>query len=239
MRDKIYNTKKHIDINDTRLFSALGGIFSVIFFCVSCNLMAGCGKQDEVLVIPMEQSDLQKDACSVEDMMLGSTTGSMPYTTQGGEGRDELSDTFTPEASNIICVYVCGAVVNPGVVELPWDSRVADALEACGGFTEDARRDVINLAEKVTDQDMVRIPSLDEDIFSAETGQREKDGKININTADVSQLITLSGIGESRARDIITYREANGDFASTEDIKKVPGIKESIYSKICDKITVK
>ena len=239
MREKIYSKKKHIDTKNARLFSALGSIFSVIIFGISCSLMAGCGKQDEVLVIPMEQSDLKEGACNVEDMMPESTAGSMPYTTQDGEGRDEVSDTDTAEASTTIFVYVCGAVVNPGVVELPWDSRVADALKACGGFTEDARRDVINLAEKVADQDMVRFPSMDEEISSTETVPSENGGKININTADVSQLITLSGIGESRARDIITYRETNGGFADIEDIKKVPGIKESIYSKICDKITVK
>ena len=66
----------------------------------------------------------------------------------------------------------------------------------------------------------------------------EAEGLVNINTADLSVLCTLPGIGESRAADIIRYRESSGGFESCEDIMKVPGIKESVYGKLRDKITV-
>ena len=72
---------------------------------------------------------------------------------------------------------------------------------------------------------------------AAGAGGQAASGRVNINTADAAQLCTLPGIGESRAADIIAYREAHGGFASCEDIMNVSGIKESVYNKISDKIT--
>ena len=76
----------------------------------------------------------------------------------------------------------------------------------------------------------------------ADVRQQEREaaqaGLININTADAAALCTLPGIGEARARDIISCRESEGPFESCEDIMKVPGIKDSVYEKIKDKITV-
>lgn len=139
--------------------------------------------------------------------------------------------------AQMISVYVCGAVVSPGVVELPEGSRAADALQAAGGFAEDADISYVNLAAKVQDCEKLYFPSVEEalDLSAQEKGT----GLVNINTAGVDALCTLSGIGEARAGDIIAYREENGPFENKEDIMKVPGIKENAYKKISDKITVK
>ena len=136
-----------------------------------------------------------------------------------------------------ICVYVCGAVETPGIVFLPEGSRAADALEAAGGFASYAAVDAVNLAAKISDGEKLYFPDCEEYRAQAEKQASASAGLVNINTADAAQLCTLPGIGESRAADIIAYREAHGGFASCEDIMNVSGIKESVYNKISDKKT--
>lgn len=139
-----------------------------------------------------------------------------------------------------IRVYVCGAVANPGVVEILAGSRAEDALFAAGGFAEDADREAVNLADWVSDGQKLYFPVEGEVVEpSAQSLAGAVAGLVNINTADAAALCTLPGVGESRAADIIAYRESNGGFASSEDIMKVPGIKTAMYEKIKDKITVK
>lgn len=137
-----------------------------------------------------------------------------------------------------IYVYVCGAVATPGVYALPADSRADDALQAAGGFSEDAQTDYVNLAAKVSDGEKLYIPTRQEAEALSLGESAVSQGLVNINTADVPLLCTLPGIGESRAQDIVAYREKNGAFQSIEDIMKVSGIKTSIYEKLCDKITI-
>lgn len=139
-------------------------------------------------------------------------------------------------------VHICGEVNQPGVYELPAGSRVFEAVEAAGGFTEAAAPDSLNLAQKVSDGMKLVILSekeaetLSGESFSGTAG--ESDGLININTASKEQLMTLTGIGESRADDIIRFREESGGFEKIEDIMKVPGIKNAGFQKIKDRITV-
>ena len=139
-------------------------------------------------------------------------------------------------------VHICGEVNQPGVYELPAGSHVFEAVEAAGGFTEAAASDFLNLAQKGSDGMKLVILSkkeaevLSEEFPSGTTG--ESDGRININTASKEQLMTLTGIGESRADDIIRFREESGGFEKIEDIMKVPGIKNAGFQKIKDRITV-
>lgn len=191
-----------------------------IFQAVLCSLalgmvLCGCGPEPE------------------EALFIGSPAGQT--LTEGGEspGTDSLPDTAA-EPETEICVYVCGAVKNPGVVKLKEGSRWADALEAAGGFREDAGRDCVNLAARAADGERLYFPTVEEGIASAE----EESGLVNINTADAGTLCTLPGIGEARAADIIRFRETSGPFETCEDIMKVPGIKTSVYGKISDLITV-
>ena len=137
-----------------------------------------------------------------------------------------------------VWVYVCGAVNHPGVYELPADARKADALNAAGGFTEDADKDAVNLAAYIEDADMLRIPHVGEVCEPEENGfeQTEMMRKVNINTASVSELMTLPGIGKSKAEAIAEYRKKAGGFSCTEDLMKVPGIKEGTFEGIKEQI---
>ena len=149
----------------------------------------------------------------------------------------------TAEAA-LAAVYVCGAVQSPGVYMLTDGALVCEALDMAGGFAEDAARDYVNLAARVADGMQLYIPHADE--LSAQTvpveipGVQGADagGKVNINTATKEELMTLPGIGESKAADIVNYREKNGSFQTPEDIKKINGIKDGVYGRISDLITV-
>lgn len=180
----------------------------------------------------------------------------------GSTGRTELSDASSEEAKTLV-VHICGAVSAPGVYELPAGSRIIDAVEAGGGFLPEADEACCNLAEEIVDGCQIYIMTKSE---SCADGQTEKkagiqtspdsdmqttdinmrsnsataldNGLVNLNTADVAALMTLPGIGESRAKAIISYREQHGAFAKIEDIMKISGIKQAAFSKIKDKITV-
>lgn len=149
----------------------------------------------------------------------------------------EASTSLSVEAQ--LCVYVCGAVNSPGVVTLKPGSRVEDALKAAGGFAEDADRNAVNLADWVSDGEQIFFLTVEQAAELEERKSSDGSGLVNINTADAAALCTLPGIGETRAQDIIEYREKNGGFETEEDVMKVSGIKTSVYEKIRDKITVK
>lgn len=157
----------------------------------------------------------------------------------------ELTSTETAESLQECCVYICGAVERPGVYILPAGSRIYEAVQQAGGLTADASESSVNQAEEVTDGQMIRVPTAEEaekqeanEPDAAEDAQESSDGRINLNTADISQLMTLPGIGESKAQSILSYREETGGFASAEEIMNITGIKEGIYTKIKDYITV-
>ena len=144
-------------------------------------------------------------------------------------------------------VHVCGEVANPGIYELPAGSRIYEAVKAAGGFTENAAEESVNLASPIEDGVQIRIYSKEETETLAagaapfdgfEASGEGKEPVVNLNTATKEELMTLSGIGESRAEDIIRYREENGGFQNIEDIMKVSGIKDAAFQKIKDRITV-
>ena len=133
-------------------------------------------------------------------------------------------------------VQVSGAVNNPGVYELSGDSRIFHAVLMAGGLREDADDANLNQAEKITDGQKIVIKTKDE--VAMEVAGSADDGKVNINTADAKTLMTLPGIGQSKADSIIKYRESKGNFNSIEDIKNISGIKDGVYNKIADSIKV-
>ncbi len=132
-------------------------------------------------------------------------------------------------------VYVCGEVIRPGVYEVAAESRVYEVIDLAGGLTDDADPAAVNQAETVFDGMMIEIPGTmgDEMIPAA-----EKDGRININTASREELLTLPGIGESKADSIISYRDEHGRFQDPADLMQIPGIKEGVFGKLKDKIRV-
>ncbi len=144
----------------------------------------------------------------------------------------------TEVESEYIYVYVCGAVERPGVVALIQGSRGEAAVLAAGGMTADADSSYVNLAAKLEDGEKLFIPTKEETAVLELEKEAKESGIININTAELEALCTLPGIGESRARDIIMFREKNGPFEHIEDIMKVSGIKTNGFEKIKDKIAV-
>lgn len=227
--------------------------------------MYGCGYGGDTIMIGSaggQESSQHSDVLHVEAPRAGALVGEKYSPKQGDISERKALEQAEGERiagreqeDTLIRVYVCGAVMNPGVVSLPGESRVEDALLAAGGFTEDALRQALNLADWVCDGQMLYFPAEGEDmagdwpVYGALGGigswsgvksdSEQGKGLVNINTADETVLITLPGIGEGRAKDIIAYREEYGPFQSPEDIMKVSGIKTSVYEKICDKITVK
>jgi len=148
----------------------------------------------------------------------------------------EIEATEDGNVSAEIYVHVCGAVNSPGVYALPAESRVYEAIELAGGFTEDAGAESINQAELLKDGQMLKILTKKELLEQSNTDT--KDGKVNINIADEEDFMTLPGIGESKAKSIVSYREEHGGFSSIEDLKNITGIKDGVYSKIKDYITI-
>lgn len=152
---------------------------------------------------------------------------------KGDADNENISEGELPK----VTVFVCGAVKNEGVYELPSDARVDGALEAAGGFVEGADTAAVNRADTLYDGQQIYFPYEGEPLAHNSTVQEEND-LIDINHADKETLMKLSGIGESKAESIIEYRETIGSFENKEDIKNVSGIGDSIYLKIEEYITV-
>ncbi len=153
----------------------------------------------------------------------------------------EVSDTGT---TAVCYVYVCGQVVFPGVYEVTADSRIYEVIELAGGATADGCLESLNLADRIWDGQKLYVPSKDEynqtmtDGYWQNIQETAGSGLVNINTADRDELMTLPGIGSTRAEAIIEYRNIHGAFGSIEDIMNVSGIKEGAYNKIKDLICV-
>ena len=160
----------------------------------------------------------------------------------------------------LVYVHVCGCVNAPGVYALPEGSRIYEALEAAGGITEEGAGDFLNLALEAEDGMKVEVPDAEQARLwreqgigpagTAVTAGRTAEGaypigaaqtagsRVNLNTASGEELMTLDGIGETRADAIIRYRDMYGGFQAIEDVMNVSGIKEGAFEKIKDSITV-
>ncbi|MCD8300075.1 MAG: helix-hairpin-helix domain-containing protein [Clostridiales bacterium] len=214
---------------------------------VSILALAGCGP-DVDLILANGRSSAAEETISDEDAAAEESAGNEPEEPGGAEADGGVS----ADEPDTVCAYICGAVETPGVYEAESGSRVYALLELAGGMTGEADRDAVNLAREVTDGEMIYIPT-EEEVASGEvvpespgavatvisgSGSTDASGKININTASAEELTALSGIGDSKAAAIVSYREEHGSFASTEEITNVSGIGDSTYEKIKDNITV-
>lgn len=180
----------------------------------------------------------------------------------------ETKKSVIAESSGIYYkVHVAGEVKNPGVYSLDSKSRVIDAIEIAGGNTQDADLDRINLAEYIKDGEKIRVPNINErtasknsNLFSSNydynsnkiedilsdsvstnnynIGSKDKSELININTASVSKLEELPGVGSTIANSIISYREENGGFKTVEQLKEVPRVGDKTYDKLKDLVCV-
>lgn len=195
-------------------------VFLVI--AAAMSLLCGCGARNNVY--------LEKNTGETGELCV--TEALSATETEEPDGAEEEKTCL---------VYVCGAVVSPGVYELDDGSRIYEAVELAGGFMEEAAEDALNLAESVTDGQMIRIPTEEEQEAVGRQGAEADsaaDGKLDLNRADVAALMELPGIGQSKAEAIVGYREEHGPFSQAEDLMKVEGIKEGVFNKIKDRIKV-
>ena len=228
-------------------------------------ILSGCSRRNSEIVLTEPDrtvtiSETSGEATTDTSLDMESTSK------ESAEDSDkqEAVAVSTPALPETIMVHVCGAVLCEGVYELPTGSRVVDAVRAAGGFSEEADSEYVNQALVLADGVKVRIPTLEETVAAGQgddtditaleqssdtagvTGMYDDNGsasdmaggKVNINTADETQLCTIPGIGPGRAKSIIAYREEQGRFGTIEDIMKVSGIKDKFFSKIKDYITV-
>ena len=212
----------HYNRNHLKLLALMGviiiGLLSFLIF--KDHILSGTGEENIVIV------NNNDDQLQVSDQAL--------------ENQQESKEPET------IKVYIVGQVKHPGVLEVPRDCRLNDVVEMAGGFLPDADLLRVNLAIKVQDEGMYIIPKIGEELpepgpsyqNSSMTSSQGQTQKININTADQSQLETLPRIGPTLARNIIEYREQNGPFKRIEDIMNVPRIGEKTFQGLKDLITV-
>ena len=233
---------------------------------VACVMMAGCGGKDDGRddgLVSFTTHEAGQEEHDEESSGQESGTGegsSSPVGTDGtknivkedgSESSSGQEEDFAKDVSvEEVYVYVCGSVNNPGVYRLRPEARIYEAIEAAGGLCVDAAAECVNQARKVEDGLKIYVPNKEE----AERGWEESSGasdvsgdgrqtdapsaKVNVNTATVEELKTLPGIGDAKAQSIVSYRQTNGMFQSIEDLMKVEGIKNGVFDKIKDQITV-
>lgn len=195
--------------------------------------------------------DLGKKQASVELDGSAASESSMVKEEAGEADQSGLQES----EEMFLHVHVCGAVKNAGVYLLSEGSIVQDAIDAAGGVVKDGAVDYLNLAGTVSEGDKIYVPFLkeveslygdvgligqssQETVVSSSNADTVQRTLVNLNTASKEQLMTLSGIGETRADAILAYRDTNGRFQTIEDVMKVSGIKEGAFAKIKDQITV-
>lgn len=230
-------------------------------------------KEDGSVIINKDNiSDKESDRISIIDGVISGSDADI-NNSNGVNGNEAGNDGLNENNSNMpegeIYVYICGAVVNAGVVSGGAGMRLYQAVELCGGLIDEADGTRVNLAMQLKDGDKIYIPYAYDDIsltdeinngcnpnatgisgsntensggnsesYGGNTGGAGSSNLIDINKASKSELMQLSGIGEARALDIISYREKHGAFKRIEDIKNVSGIKDAAFNKIKDYICV-
>lgn len=218
--------------------------------------------QTNALVVEAETDEATSDSLAPEDGLSKNTVVSSSAVSGiaseiSREEANEESETNANSAPNETWyVDIKGAIKVPQVVPVTPGMRVHDVVEMAGGVTGEADQSQVNLAQLVTDQMVIYVPKVGEEVspstealvadskvtesaVSESSGDGTSDGDlVNINTADTTMLQTLSGIGEKRAADIINYRETNGLFETVDDLDQVSGIGEKTMEKLRPLITV-
>lgn len=138
-----------------------------------------------------------------------------------------------------VTLHVSGAVVDPGLVQVPAGSRVADAIAAAGGVLPGADVGSLNLAAPVRDGEQVRVAdAVDLATGGGGGGDPPDDGRVHINDADAATLELLPGVGPVLAARILAHRQQNGPFAAVEDLLDVPGIGEGRLAAMRDVVAI-
>lgn len=215
-----------------------------------CLFLLGC--KEESFLVQQESSMVIEEVLNSQENLVQKEDGQREAVTKNEnaeeyQGQEEEFGTQKELYESEIVVYICGAVKQPGVYYLKENQRLYEGIQKAGGFREDADEEYLNQAMELADGMKIVVPTKEETAGEKQDylqnnnvveNQNTKSGKIDLNTADEAQLCTLPGIGESRAKSIINYREEHGLFQKTEDVMKVSGIKEAAFEKIKDYITV-
>ena len=238
-------------------------IQTTIFALTVCIFLCGCTRREQLILEDVSEEEEQQFDLPTEQEQ-GESVSAVEAAGQQPSEQSTFGDSGQPQT---IFVHVCGAVKNPDVYELPAGSRVYEAVQAAGGFAEDADPNYVNQAQILADGVKLVIPTTEQTKSLASEGEEEhligivagrvsadgsgittagtdtgqsdaSDGKININTASEAELCNIPGIGATRAAAIVAYRQEKGGFSSIEDIMNVSGIKEGTYDKIKDSIKV-
>jgi competence protein ComEA len=171
---------------------------------------------------------------------LGAGAALLLFQSFGQTGQVTVRYDSQPDPAGVIRVYVYGAVRAPGVYALHSGDRVVDAVEAAGGPSEDADTEAINFAQRVGDEDEVRVPHLSDPPAAGATAAAASTtaARIDINRADAGLLSKLPGIGATRASKIVDSREQDGPFTSTADLLQRKLLTPASYAQVKDLITV-
>ena len=205
--------------------------YKIIVICAVLGLALGAF----FLLKPTSQTPVKEKNLQAEVAAVSKDSSSEKEVNK--EEKDE-----SPE-QDLITVDVKGAVKLPGIYDLPVGSRVHDAVQKAGGLTEEADSKSLNLAQKISDEALVYVPTKGEEATSQQaasgtSASTSKDKKVNLNKASLEELKQVKGLGGKRAQDIIDHREANGKFKSVDELKKVSGIGAKTIEKLKDYVTV-
>ena len=208
--------------------------YKIIVICTGLGLLIG----GFFLLKPAPQISVKETNLQAEVAAI-----SKDSSTEKDVKKEEKAEKEEPVEQDLITVDVKGAVKSPGIYDLPVGSRVNDAVQKAGGLTEQAESKALNLAQKVSDEALVYVPTKGEEAASQQTASgtassTSKEKKINLNKASLEELKQVKGLGGKRAQDIIDHRETNGKFKSVDELKKVSGIGAKTIEKLKDYVTV-
>ncbi len=199
--------------------------YKIIVICASLGLvLGGFFLLKPVAQTPAKESNLQTEVTTVS--------------------KDEKEDKNQKEEvveQDLITVDVKGAVKSPGIYDLPVGSRINDAVQKAGGLTDNADSKSINLAQRISDEALVYVPTKEEATsqeMPSSASNTKENKKVNLNKASLEELKQVKGLGAKRAQDIIDHRESNGKFKSVDELKKVSGIGAKTIEKLKEYVTV-
>ena len=198
-------------------------------------------KKMKAVWLPILAAALVSAGCSDKD---GESLEELSVSAESETEEEGAVPQEEQEPAETVYVYVCGAVNAPGVYELKKDARVFEAITLAGGMTAEAAPEAVSQARTVADGEQIYFPTVREvqmqgsGVEDIVTGNADVSGKVNINTAGKEELMTLTGIGEAKAQSILDYREEHGKFGSIEDLMLIEGIKEGVFNKIKEDITI-
>ena len=199
--------------------------YKIIVICASLGMvLGGFFFLKPVAQTPAKESNLQTEVTTVS--------------------KDEKEDKNQKEEvveQDLITVDVKGAVKLPGIYDLPVGSRINDAVQKAGGLTDNADSKSINLAQRISDEALVYVPTKEEATSQeahSNASNTKENKKVNLNKASLEELKQVKGLGAKRAQDIIDHRESNGKFKSVDELKKVSGIGAKTIEKLKEHVTV-